>query len=216
MGLRNGAQTFSDIDRLGTCERSATNDAEIRHSLKQHLFAAYSDEPGTLILEELGLRHGYSRVDLVVVNGSLHGFEIKSDRDTFQRLARQADTYNRILDFMTLVAGERHADKALRAAPPWWGVRLAGRGQGGSVNLLEVRKPSGNPAPDKLAIAKLLWREEALALLEELGAAKGFRSKPRRQIYSRVVEAAHLDVVRARVRRQLKSRTDWRPDERRM
>lgn len=202
-------------DRLHPATRTTT-DEQIRRQLKRRLFSAYSNDPDTMILDELGLRHGFCRVDLAVVNGSLHGYEIKSDRDTFRRLERQADTYNRVLDFVTLVAGERHADSALCVAPPWWGIQIAESGGGGNVRLFEVRKPSENPLPDKLAIAKLLWREEALTLLEELGAASGVRSKPRRHVYLRLVEAAEVDVVRARVRRQLKSRVDWRSGERQM
>jgi hypothetical protein len=198
-----------DEDRLSGVPLSTT-DGEIRRYLKQDLLSTYSNDPDTVIIEELGLRHGYCRVDLAVVNGSLHGFEIKSDRDTFRRLSRQADTYNRVFDFVTLVTGERHADSAMRIAQPWWGIQVAGSGRGSDLRLLEVRKPSENPLPDKLAITKLLWREEALTLLEELGAASGVRSKPRRHVYSRLAEAADLDVVRARVRRQLKSRLDWR------
>lgn len=194
--------------------RFAANDEQIRFLLKSYLRTLYSNDRETVILDELGLRHGYSRIDLVVVNGNLHGYEIKSDRDTLRRLPRQAATYNKVLDFVTLVTGQRHADHALSAAPEWWGIQLAERGGRGVIHFIDVRKPSGNPAPDKLAIAKLLWREEALNFLEELGAADGFRSKPRRFIYSRLVEVADIDCLRERVCDRLRSRKDWRSGER--
>jgi hypothetical protein len=192
----------------------AAGDDQIRSRLKGYLRTLYSNDPGTVILDELGLRHGYSRIDVVVVNGSLHGFEIKSDRDTFRRLARQAETYNRVLDFVTLVTGQRHADHALGTVPEWWGIQLAQGELHEGIHLVEVRKPSQNPAPDKLAIAKLLWREEALAFLEELGAADGFRYKPRRLVYSRLAEIVELDALRAHVRCRLRSRRGWRSGER--
>lgn len=202
-------------DLLSPATRTTT-DEQIRRQLKRHLFSTYSADPDTLILDELGLRHGYCRVDLAVVNGNLHGFEIKSDRDTFRRLDRQVETYNKVLDFVTLVTGPRHADQAVGVVPKWWGIQVAEVGRHGGLEFFRVRESSENPAPDKVAIAKLLWREEALALLEELGAASGVRSKPRRQVHSRLAEAAGLEVVRARVRRQLKSRIDWRSGERQM
>lgn len=192
----------------------ATNDGQIRLQLKRRLFSVYSGDPSTTILEELGLRHGYCRVDLVVVNGSLHGFEIKSDRDTFRRLNRQVETYNKTLDFVTLVTGQRHADRATGAVPDWWGIQIAEVGHRDGIKLFEVRKPSRNPSPDKLSIAKLLWREEALAFLGELSAVDGFRSKPRRLIYSRLVEVAETDHLRERVRERLRCRRDWRSAER--
>ncbi len=194
--------------------KTATNDEQIRYQLKRYLRALNSSNAETVILDELGLRHGYSRIDVVVVNGSLHGYEIKSDRDTFRRLARQADTYNRVLDFVTLVTGQRHASQALTAVPEWWGIQLAERVRRGGMKFIDVRKPSENPAPDKLAIARLLWRDEAVNFLEELAAADGVRSKPRRFIYSRLAEVADIGCLRERVRDRLRSRKDWRADER--
>ncbi len=192
-----------------------TNDIQIRKTLKQNLVAAFRTDPDTLILEELGLRHGATRVDIVVVNGCLHGFEVKSDRDSLKRLPRQVRMYGEILDYVTLVVGQRHADKAKRTIPNWWGIQVADRGQDGEVRLQEVRQPLENPNPDRLAIAKLLWRDEAINFLEEIGAADGMRSKPRRFVYSRLAEVAEIDTIRAYVRERLKSRKDWRSDEQR-
>jgi hypothetical protein len=187
-----------------------TNDHQIRGALKEILLVANRQDPEALILEELGLRHGATRVDMVVVNGSLHGFEVKSDSDSLKRLPRQVKMYSEILDYATLVVGVRHADKAQQTIPSWWGVKLADRNPDGTVRLEDLRQPTPNPSPDGLAISKLLWREEALAFLEELGAADGVRSKPRREVYARLAQTAPLDGLRARVRRQFKSRTDWR------
>ena len=189
-----------------------TNDHQIRKALKKNLVATFRAEPDTLILEELGLRHGATRVDVVVVNGCLHGFEVKSDVDSLKRLPRQAKMYSEILDYVTLVVGQLHAAKAQATVPNWWGIQVAGHDQDGRVRLQEVRQPIVNPDPDKLAIAKLLWRDEAISLLEELGAADGIRSKPRRVVYARLAEVVPLDALRFRVRHQLRSRTDWRSD----
>jgi len=191
-----------------------TNDKQIRIRLRQFLHQNYCQDPDTVIIEELGLRHGFCRIDAAVVNGRLHGFEIKSDRDTFRRFVRQAETYNRVLDFVTVVVGERHAEKVMAVCPQWWGIQVA-KCDGRGMQLIQLRAPGENPAPDKLAITKLLWREEALALLEELGAADGVRSKPRRVIYSRLTEVARIDTIRSYVRLQLRSRKNWRVDGRR-
>ena len=58
------------------------------------------------IIEELGVKHGTARVDIAVVNGIMHGYEIKSDKDTLQRLPRQISTFNPIFDQLTLVVGK--------------------------------------------------------------------------------------------------------------
>ncbi len=174
------------------------------------MIVRHSTDSETLILEELGLRHGAARIDLAVVNGILHGYEIKSDMDTLTRLPRQARTYNLIFDRATLVVGQRHEDKAIRIVPEWWGVLLANKGAMGDIQFFEIRMPRNNPSVDVLSVAKLLWREEALALLNEMGASDGVRSKPRAAIYARLAGVAHLDLVRARVHRQFMCRSGWR------
>ena len=195
-------------------KRNLTNDLEIRRVLKDHLVSIFREDPETLVLEELGLRHGLTRVDIAVVNGCLHGFEVKSDRDTLKRLPRQAKVYSEVLDLVTVVVGCRHAEEVAQKVPGWWGIQLAEQDQNGRVQLHELRKPSQNPSPDKLAIAKLLWREEALSFLEDMKAADGVRSKPRSMVYERLAEVASLDALRTRVRYQLRARIDWRSGER--
>jgi len=101
------------------------NDRDIRVVLKEELLRQYVNDEDTLVLDEVGLRHGTARIDLVVVNDRLHGYEIKSDRDSLKRLLDQVRVYSSVMDRMTLVVGYRHAYDALRMVPEWWGVRLA-------------------------------------------------------------------------------------------
>lgn len=185
-------------------------DADLRTALLRSLSNRHSRDPQTLILEELGLRHGAARVDVAVINGALHGYELKSDSDSLVRLARQAEIYNSVLDRVTLVAGRRHAEKAAGMVPEWWGVLVAEMGPRGGVRFSSARRARNNPAPEALAVAKLLWRDEALSLLQRLQAAEGFRSKRRAAIYARLAEVAGLEEVRAMVRNQLRNREGWR------
>lgn len=194
----------------------ALNDNQIRSALKRKLITRYQRDAQTLILDELGLRHGAARVDVAVVNGSIHGYEIKSDRDTLRRLPKQAKIYNSVLDRVTLVVGHRHAAEAKRIVPDWWGIQVVKMGPRGGIQFSNARNSQSNPSPDALAIAKLLWRDEALNFLDELGLADGLRSKPRAVVYARLAGVTGLDTLRRRVRQQLRSRTGWRSDERRM
>lgn len=154
------------------------NDQQVRATLLRKLSSRFSNDPNTLILEELGLKHGSARVDIVVINGRIHGFEIKSDEDTLDRLPDQQRIFSAVLDRVTLVVGYRHAYDALQIVPEWWGVKLAEETKNGKVSLMEARSPKNNPSPDPRSVASLLWREEALKLLEEFNIADGVRSKP--------------------------------------
>jgi hypothetical protein len=62
-----------------------TNDAIIRAALKRYLEGRHAQDDKVRIIEELGISHGSCRIDIAVVNGMIHGYEIKSDQDTLQR-----------------------------------------------------------------------------------------------------------------------------------
>ena len=186
-------------------------DRDVRQALHKTELARHRADPGTLVIDELGLSWGEIRVDVAVVNGSIHGYEIKSDSDTLDRLPAQAEMYGRVLDRVTLVAG-RHLEHAKHLVPEWWGLCEAIEVAPGDVALRRVRPARKNPKLDLEAVAMLLWREEALAILEELKIAAGLRSKPRRDLYRALVENLTPSRLRSRVRQALKTRTSWRAD----
>ncbi|RKI12291.1 hypothetical protein D7Y15_18705 [Corallococcus sp. AB030] len=184
-------------------------DFDVRQALTASLKATHASDPGTLIREELGLEHGQVFVDVAVINGELHGYELKSERDTLERLPRQVEAYSAVLDRATLVVGARHVQQALGLIPAWWGVKTATTQRDGSVRLSPLRKGRRNPQQQMSALVRLLWRDEALELLESREAAKGLRSKPRKMLYERLVEVLPAEVLRVEVRRLLKAREDW-------
>ena len=188
------------------------SDAEIRTAFISSLRAAHAHNQRSLVLEELGLRHGRARIDLAIINGEIIGFELKSDLDSLQRLPEQAMVYNSVLDKITLIVTEKHLSAAMQQLSNWWGIILAQLDGDGAVSFSEVRSPKTNPLVEKVAVARLLWRSEALGILEELGAAEGFRSKPRAEIYSRLADLLDNKTLRSRVRQRFFLRSDWRPD----
>ncbi|WP_431854362.1 sce7726 family protein [Azospirillum sp.] len=187
-------------------------DADVRRVLRAEIDAAHAADHDTRVVEELALEHGTSRVDIAVINGEIHGYEIKSERDTLERLPKQIELYSLVLDKVTLVVGARHLSHAQEIIPPWWGIRVAEL-RGGSVVLSPERSEEVNPSPDALTIAMLLWREEALEELEARGLARGVRSKPRRAVYERLVSGMSLPDLRHLVRCRLKNRANWRVAE---
>jgi hypothetical protein len=194
---------------LGMMDALAMNDAHIRAATKRALFLEHRGDGGTVIFEELGIQHGLSRIDLAVVNGELHGFELKSDQDTLARLSEQADSYGRVFDRVTLVVGERHLRHAVEVVPDWWGIRVA-RVESGTLHFSDLKIAISNPSLDPISIATLLWRDEALLFLEESGGGMGMRSKCRAEIYSKLVEEVDLNNLRGRVRQCLRERSNWR------
>lgn len=131
------------------------NDAQIRIATKRALFVEHMGDAETVIFEELGVLHGFSRVDLAVVNGELHGFELKSNKDTLARLPDQVESYGRVFDRVTLVVGERHLRCAVEAVPDWWGIRVA-RTESGKFRFSDLKHAMRNPSPDPASIVTLL------------------------------------------------------------
>ncbi len=150
-----------------------TRDPDIRSVLMRELSQQFSDPSHDLIIQEFGCKS--ARIDVAVVNGSLHGFEIKSDSDSLTRLDRQIEQYSRIFDFVTLICGHKLFATARKIVPRWWGLRLA-RFQNGGVTLTEIRRPKQNSSQDKAALARMLWKDEALRCLRREGY-KAYASK---------------------------------------
>lgn len=180
-------------------------DVDIRPALKNWLRTTIAEGSDSVLLEELGVCRGRVRVDLAVVNGMLHGFEIKSDRDSLRRLAGQATLYSAVFDRVTLVVGGRHLAAAMALAPSWWGLlRVDAAGDG--LRFVTCRRGRKNPGRHARSLVELLWLEDAIALLEERRLALGIRGKPRRLIWDRICENLKIEEISAAVRARLKAR----------
>lgn len=178
------------------------SDLDIRPALKARILGEHRD-PATRVISELGLCRGTVRVDLAAVNGLLHGYEIKSDRDSLRRLDRQVEVYGRVFDRATLAVGERHLDAALARLPSWWEV-LVVSGEA-CAHLTQVRVGATNPGVDARTLVELLWLRDAVALLDTRGLARGVRGKPRWVVWDRVCEHFTLDEIGRAVRAHLKT-----------
>ncbi|OGL38163.1 MAG: hypothetical protein A2042_05395 [Candidatus Schekmanbacteria bacterium GWA2_38_11] len=188
-----------------------TNDLIIRSALKKKLENHHAKDKKVRIIEELGIRHGTVRIDFAVVNGIMHGYEIKSDRDTLQRLPEQMNEYNAVFDKLTLVVGKRHLYDAINLVPDWWGIMTAKIDTNNEIIFHTIREADDNRNQVGVSIARLLWREEALQILEEYDQAGGVRSKPREFVYKRLADVLETDMLKEKVRETLLvSRGDWR------
>ena len=189
-----------------------TNDAVIRMALKEYLNKHHSKDHKVRIIEELGLKHGAARIDIAVVNGVMHGYEIKSDLDTLLRLPEQMNIYNSVFDKVTLVVGKSHLHEAINIIPDWWGITIAKINGCGDIAFCSIRESKENIEQDNISIAKLLWKDEALNILEEAGQAKGFKSKSRIFIYEKLSTIFSQKDLEEKVRETLFFRGDWRPE----
>lgn len=186
------------------------NDASIRRAIHSKLLRRQHADPKTLIVEELGLEHGTSRVDLATLNGLIHGYEIKSDADDLSRLPHQIEIFSRVLNRLTVVSGDRLSSDCESALPRWCGLVRCRIGPRGAKKFETIRPARLNAHVEPLSVAMLLWRNEAVEILRQLGSQPRLLRKARDVLYSEIADQLSHREVRTVVVRALKQRKGWR------
>jgi len=188
-------------------------DKDVRLAVKNKVLKDHINDPSTLVIDELGLDYGRNRIDIAVVNGELHGYELKSDSDTLKRLPSQAICYSAVMDKVTLVVGEKHAKEAIEMVPDWWGIKVAVMGKKGGIHLDTFRRNKKNTEINPMEVLKLIWKEEALELLssyEEIDWK--IKKLQKKVIYQLIIDNLSINEIRDSVRSILKARVAWRFD----
>lgn len=188
------------------------HDADIRkilHEVEMKRICAL--DPSTRVIDELGIFEGKFRIDVAVVNGYLHGYEIKSAEDNLVRLDSQQAAYNKVFDKLTLVADEAHVEEAMKVVPPWWGLMVAGM-RDGVPYVDEIWAPRLNPQVDPYAICQLLWKEEAMSILSSRKLSAGLWTSRRRVLWETLTFSLELKELKEIVRDTLKNRENWRSE----
>ena len=174
------------------------NDPEIRALL-------YPLLTGGVYVDELPT--GSTRADVVHITPAfMHGYEVKGDGDTLQRVANQLRCYGEVYDFVTFVVTEKHVVKLLSLLPAWVGVVVAS-GEGLSTH----REARYNATVERAPIARLLLLEDVKQFLLAQGL-RGVSTMRGREI-SQLLRATHLvplaalaQYVRARLIARLPER----------
>ena len=184
---------------------NSVTETRLRSAVRARLAQREARGEGRCI-EELPIEGGAARVDLAFVSSAwLEGFELKSDADTFARMHNQIHAYGRVFDRVTLAIASRHLVSAQQIVPPWWGLWEA-RGDGAAVRLLAIREPAPNPGGlEAHSLATLLWRAEAVDLLQQHGRAVPLRTS-RARVWEQLQDEVPLDAIRTAVRQRLTQR----------
>jgi hypothetical protein len=138
-------------------------DSDIRPILRKSIATCLTD---AVVFDEFPIcRRG--RADLAAVNGSLWGYEIKSERDSLARLPIQVGNYERIFDFNVACVSKKHLADVRKLVPAHWGLVEVGD----SIELKIRRAPKRNRNTAIDAQLRLLWRNEVSRMLRESGIA---------------------------------------------
>ncbi len=170
------------------------NDPEIRALLYPLLL-------GGVRIDELPT--GTTRADVVhITEHFMHGYEVKSDGDTLQRVANQLRCYGEVYDFVTFVVTEKHLAKLLPLLPAWVGVLVAS-----AAGLRPHRPAAYNATVARAPLAGLLLLAEVKQYLLALGL-RGVSTLRRREVSSflRTTQLMPLSGLAQFVRARLMAR----------
>ena len=152
------------------------------------------------------------KADAVVLNGTSHVYEIKSEMDSFERLDRQLAAYHKMFDFITVITTERLYKAVADRVPGVVGIMVLAEG-GYQFRKKPFREAVSNKRNvDPVVIFNSLQRREYLKIVKEKFGVS-LAHLPNTQIYSAAKtyfeklspEAAHDAMVEA-----LKHRRDSR------
>jgi hypothetical protein len=190
-------------------------DLDIRINLKNYIEFEHTGVSDTIVIDELGICQGESRIDIAVINGEIQGYEIKSEYDTLNRLPIQVELYNKVFDRVTLVSAESHYAKACKIIPDWWGIIIAVPQKNNGIILRNIREAVKNKNTDAYYIAQLLWKDEAISVIKDYIPNSKLSSKNRVELWNILVNLTSKEELCAIVRDKLKHsefRHSWRSD----
>lgn len=183
------------------------NDKNYRDLLIKELNMTYENTEDTRIIHELGLDSGSSRIDVAVVNGILHGYEIKSDLDNLDRLPRQMEYYNQMFERMTIVVSRKYLTKVQEIIPSWWGIKVMSND---CSRLISIRKGRKVNQQDTLILLKLLWKKDLENFIDYLNLDKSIKKMRKKNLLQFLLQEASKEDIKTFVYSTLKSRTEWR------
>lgn len=192
---------------------SHSTDPEIRTALHRTALRAFHRCNDTLVIDELGLSHAKARIDVAVINGCVHGFEIKSAADTLTRLPQQLAFYEQCLEKLTIVCDEKHVVGVRELAPRWCGITKVSKGPRGRIAFVTIREPRKNANIKPYRLAHLLWRSEAVAILSQANAPAKVLRAPRKTLYKSIAAKFSVGEITAFIKQSMASRQGWRPHQ---
>lgn len=150
---------FTSLCRMGN-----RDDYVYRTAITQKVVLGRHNLRTATVLNEV--RAGNSKADVVVLNGTATAYEIKSERDSLQRLATQLADYRSVFASVAVVTSPGHAASVLRIAPQDVGVLVLSSRFRLQVVRDAVDRPERTSVDAMLASLRI---DEAISVLARLG-----------------------------------------------
>ena len=143
-----------------------------------------------------------SRADvLAITDGAIIGIEIKSDADTYTRLATQVKDYDKYCDYCYIAVGESHRLHAAEHVPSYWGI-ISVELIKGEVDFYRVREAKHNPKARIRNKMTLLWKSEFSHILAENDMPK-YAQKSKKFIAEKLMAKVPEDILNRQISDEL-------------
>lgn len=184
-----------------------TTDKMVRPKLREYLAVMYG---GSYVYEELAIDKGRTVADIAIFSRSENiGLEIKSGKDTFARLPKQIQSYDKFFTRNYIVIDDNHLERAEKTVPRYWGIILAYH-DGDDVVIELYRDASVNPKQSKRILLEVLWKAETTTLLKKYGSYKGMSNTRLSRRYTVLNARLNLHEVLNDVYTLLPLRENWK------
>ena len=173
--------------------------------IREPLFDFFDEKFGKVrIIEEKQIAK--SRADvMLVLEETLVGVEIKSDADTYTRLARQIKDYNKFFDYNYVVVGSSHSKHVDEHIPEYWGIIVATEDEQ-DINFQVLREPGINKRAQKTYKMKrklsILWRPE-LARIQEINNMPKYKQKSKDFVITKIMEKVPWELLHKLISEEL-------------
>lgn len=172
-------------------------DKDIREPLFDFLEERYGK---ARILEEK--RTGSARADCVMITPTMiYGIEIKSDADTYTRLAKQVKNYDWYYDRNYIVVGSSHGHHVKEHVPAYWGIITAESDENG-IDFYVLREAENNPKVKEKRKIAILWRPELNRILEKNGLPR-YARKSKLFVQEKLLERVDSETLWPQVYEEL-------------
>lgn len=173
--------------------------------IREPLFDFFDEKFGKVrIIEEKQIAK--SRADvMLVLEEKLIGVEIKSDADTYARLARQVKDYNKFFDYNYVVVGSSHSKHIEEHVPEYWGI-IEAISKEESVEFNVLREPEINKRAQRTYKMKrklsILWRPE-LSHIQEINGMPKYKQRSKDFVLTKIMEKVPWDLLHKQISEEL-------------
>ena len=173
--------------------------------IREPLFDFFDEKFGKVrIIEEKQIAK--SRADvMLVLEEKLIGVEIKSDADTYARLARKVKDYNKFFDYNYVVVGSSHSKHIEEHVPEYWGI-IEAISKEESVEFNVLREPEINKRAQRTYKMKrklsILWRPE-LSHIQEINGMPKYKQRSKDFVITKIMEKVPWDLLHRQISEEL-------------